>query len=138
MKRVVNALYGLRGYPNTTRFAEFKTDLFANGATPAITMDTAVTNGYSVTGVTTTAYRVAANTTNAFNVASGTVTNVINIAAAASMTNLIKLNALSGCAGVTDVIPKEVPSGGGLGADGWLKIMVNTTPYYIPIFDTKA
>jgi hypothetical protein len=57
MKRVVDVLYGLKGYPNAVRFTEFKTDLFANGSTPAITMDTAVTNGFSVTAVTTTAFR---------------------------------------------------------------------------------
>ena len=41
MRRVVDVLYGLKGYPNATRFAEFKEDLFANGATPSIEIDTA-------------------------------------------------------------------------------------------------
>jgi len=41
MKRVVDVLYGLRGYPNAARFTDFKTDLFANGSTPSITIDTA-------------------------------------------------------------------------------------------------
>jgi hypothetical protein len=31
MKRTVDVLYGLKGYPNAARFAEFHTDFFANG-----------------------------------------------------------------------------------------------------------
>jgi len=63
MKRVVDVLYGLKGYANATKFAEFKTDLFANGATPAITMDTATTNGISITGATTTGISVTGQST---------------------------------------------------------------------------
>jgi hypothetical protein len=51
MKRLVDVLYGLKGYPNSSRFTNFKTDLFANGSTPAIAMDTVVTNGVSVIAV---------------------------------------------------------------------------------------
>ena len=51
MKRVVDVLYGLQGYPNAARFTDFKTDLFANGDTPAIDVDTAGVNGVSVTAV---------------------------------------------------------------------------------------
>ncbi len=54
MKRVVDVLYGLKGYPNAARFTDFKTDLFANGSTPAIVMDTASTTGISVTAACTT------------------------------------------------------------------------------------
>ena len=136
MKRTIGTLYGLKGYPNATRFAEFKTDFFANGSTPAITMDTAVTNGISVTGATTSAFRVAANATNAINIASGTITNAINIAAVAGITSLFKFNAVAGCVGAEDVAAADVPSDGGLGADGHLTIMIGTTPYYIPIFNS--
>ena len=43
MKRVVDVLYGLKGYPNSARFTEFKTDLFANGTTPAHTVAGCIT-----------------------------------------------------------------------------------------------
>ena len=82
MKRVIDVLYGLRGYPNSTRFTEFKTDLFANGSTPAITMDTATTNGITVSGATTTAIRVTGNATTALAVLTGTFTTGLSIAAA--------------------------------------------------------
>jgi hypothetical protein len=100
-------------------------------------MDTAVTNGFSVTGVTTSAFRVAANTTNAFNVASGTIANVINIAAVANITNLFKFNAIAGCILSKDVNPKDVPSGGGLGADACIRIDIGGADYFIPLFTTE-
>jgi len=55
MKRVVDVLYGLKGYPNSERFGDFKTDLFANGDTPSIEIDTAGTNGLSITAAMTAA-----------------------------------------------------------------------------------
>lgn len=80
MKRVVDVLYGLQGYPNASRFTAFKTDLFANGSTPAITMDTAATNGISVTAATTTAFRVTGNATTAFSALTGTFTTGLSLA----------------------------------------------------------
>jgi hypothetical protein len=184
MKRVVDVLYGLKGYANATKFAEFKTDLFANGATPAITMDTATTNGITVSGATTTAIRVTGtattafacltgtfgtglslagtlttginigacttgitivgnvttgvnltgNATSAFKITSGTVTNAIELAAVANVTNFVKFNAASGCILNVDVNPKDVPSTGGLGADACIRIAIGTADYFIPIF----
>lgn len=187
MKRTVDVLYGLKGYPVAAQFTAFKTDLFANGSTPAITMDTAATNGISVTAATTTALRVTGsattalgiltgtfgtgisiagtlttginigacttgltivgnvttgvnltgNATAAFQVTSGTVANVINIAAAANVTNFIKFNAIAGCILAVDVNPKDIPSGGGLGADACIRIAIGAADYFIPLFATE-
>lgn len=80
MKRVVDVLYGLKGYPNANQFTNFKTDLFAYGDTPAITMNKAVTNGISVTGATTTGIRVTGNATTAFACLTGTFGTGISLA----------------------------------------------------------
>ena len=66
----------------------------------------------------------------------GTLTNAINIAAAAGITNLLTFDAVAGCVASTDVDPGDDPSDGGLGADGHIVINIGTTPYYIPIFDS--
>jgi len=68
MKRQIDKLYSLKGYPSTAEFTNFKADLFAYGTTPAITMDSAVTNGISVTGATTTGIRVTGSATTALNI----------------------------------------------------------------------
>jgi hypothetical protein len=39
MKRVVDVLYGMKGYPNAANFADFKADLFANGTTTAAAIE---------------------------------------------------------------------------------------------------
>ena len=65
----------------------------------------------------------------------GTVTQAINVTAAANVTYVFKFNAVAGCVVANDVDPKDVPSTGGLGADGAIKVLINATPYYIPIFD---
>ena len=82
--------------------------------------------GISITGMT--------GVDAAINIA-GTLTTGINIAAAATLSNVFTFNAVAGCVGAADVDPKDVPSTGGLGADGHLVIDVGGTPYYIPIFD---
>lgn len=61
-------------------------------------------------------------------------TNAINIAAAASVTNLFKFNAPAGCILNVDVNPKDIPSTGGLGADACIRIDVGGSDYFIPIF----
>jgi len=66
-----------------------------------------------------------------------TCTNAINIAAAASVTNLIKFDALAGCIYNVDVSPTDTPSDGGLGADACLKIDIGGQDYFIPIFATE-
>ncbi len=198
MKRVVDVLYGIKGYPNAAQFTTFKTDLFANGNTPAITVDTASTNGISVTaagsnagilisgacgkgieitgscttaigvltgtfttglslagtlttgisigtcttGVTivgnvTTGFNLTGNATAAFKVTSGTVTSVLELAAAANVTNLFKFNAIAGCVLAVDVNPKDDPSDGGLGADACIRIAIGSADYFIPIFATE-
>lgn len=65
---------------------------------------------------------------------SGTITNAIDITAATSLTNLFKFNAIAGCVVANDVDPKEIPSGGGLGADGAIAILVGGDTCYIPYF----
>lgn len=84
----------------------------------------AVTNGISIS--TCTAAMTLA----------GTITNAIDVTAAATLTNLVKFNAIAGCVVSTDVNPKDVPSTGGLGADGAIAILIGSNTYYIPIFDT--
>ena len=56
------------------------------------------------------------------------------VVAATAMTNFIKFNAVAGCVVATDVEPAEAPSGGGLGADGAIAILVGTDTCYIPYF----
>jgi hypothetical protein len=84
MKRVVDALYGLKGYPNAAYFTAFKTDLMANGSTPAITMNTAVTNGISVTGVTTNAFRVTSASAVGLSLSGAFTSAAISVTATAS------------------------------------------------------
>ena len=79
MKQIVDKLYSIRGYPVAARFTDFKTDLFANGSTPAIVMDTASTTGVSITAATTTAVSVIGSATDAFKCSTGTFTRGINL-----------------------------------------------------------
>jgi hypothetical protein len=83
------------------------------------TCTTGITIGTATTGISMT----------------GTITNAIDVTAAANVTSFIKFNAIAGCVIANDVDPKDVPSTGGLGADGAIKVLINATPYYIPIFD---
>ncbi len=87
MKRLVDVLYGIKGYPNAARFTTFKTDFFANGSTPGITMDTATTNGVSVTAATTTAIRVTAAATTGL-LLSSTASNGVSITGVCSTSAL--------------------------------------------------
>lgn len=64
----------------------------------------------------------------------GTVTNFLDFTAVANTTNFAKFNAIAGCVLAVDVNPKDVPSGGGLGADGCIRILIGTADYFIPIF----
>jgi hypothetical protein len=84
--------------------------------------DSSCTTGVSI-GTSTTAISIT-----------GTSTQAINIAAAANITNLFKFNAVAGCLVAKDIDPIDTPSSGGLGADGCITILINTTPYYIPYF----
>ena len=52
MKATLDYFYGVNGEPTADRFENFKTNLFAYGKTPAITVDKACTTGVSVTGAT--------------------------------------------------------------------------------------
>jgi len=54
MKHVLDYFYTLKGFPDAGRFRNFKTDLFATGTTPGITVDRAVTTGLTISGATTT------------------------------------------------------------------------------------
>ena len=94
--------------------------------------------GIDVVGMTgvDAGVNVSGNVTSGFKLLSGTVTNFLEIAAAVSVTNFVKFDALSGCLTTADADPEEVPSGGGLGATGTLQIDIGGTPYYIPFFDS--
>ena len=125
MKRVVDVLYGLQGFPNATRFGEFKTDLFSYGTTPAIDIDDDVVTGLTVSGATTSAF-----------VITGATSFGIDVTAVAGMANFIRFNTFAGCLSYADVDPADVPSGGGLGADGCIQIDIGGSDYFIPIFQT--
>lgn len=58
MKRVVDVLYGMKGYPNATRFTEFATDFFANATLPTLTQvfAVAVTQTSATPGTVCTIY----------------------------------------------------------------------------------
>ena len=100
---------------------------------------TSVANVYGISVATMTGVDAAINTvgnaTAILNVTSGTITSVIDILAAATVTNLVKFNAAAGCVGAADVVADDEPSAGGLGADGHIVIAIGATPYYIPIFN---
>ena len=52
MKATLKYFYSLSGQPVPDRFENFKTNLFAYGETPSITIDKACTTGVSITGAT--------------------------------------------------------------------------------------
>jgi hypothetical protein len=130
--------------------AETKAILFDGGIAVAGTTVTgftvgACTTGFSVTGTCTTGVSITGAATDAFKCATGAftnginisgsaVTNAINIPAAANVTNFVKFNAWAGCLLRMDVNPKDIPSGGGLGADGCIQIDIGGSDFYIPIF----
>jgi hypothetical protein len=92
MKKLVRQLYSVRGYANSTEFTNFKTDLFANGSTPSMTMNTnASTTGFSITGTTTTGFSITASSTDAFKCATGTFTRGLNLGG--TLTTGILINA---------------------------------------------
>lgn len=112
---------------------DWKVGVDLNNCTTGIDIG-ACTTGVTITGTCTTAFNLTGNATSAFQITSGTITNAINIAAAANITNFIKFNAVAGCVLAVDVNPKDTPSGGGLGADGCIRIDIGGLDYFIPIF----
>jgi hypothetical protein len=79
MKQIVGKLYSVRGYPNSAAFTDFKTDLFANGSTPAMIMNTATTTGLTISGATTNGILITGNSTDAIKLLTGTFTRGINL-----------------------------------------------------------
>lgn len=127
---------------NATTAIEVKTGTVVTGislaaCTTGIALTGAMTTGISITGAATTAISISGNTTSALKVVTGTVTNVIEVGTAANATNFIKFNAVGGCLVAKDVVPSAAPDAGKLGADACLTILVNATPYYIPLYDTQ-
>ena len=97
--------------------------------------DSCCTVGIDI-GVCTTAINHTGNATSILQVTSGTITQLINVGAAAGITNFVKFNAVAGCVGAADIIPGDDPRDGALGADGHIVIDIGGTPYYIPIYNT--
>jgi hypothetical protein len=127
---------------NATTALEVKTGTFATGISLAGTLTTGVsigacTTGVTITGAATTGYLANGATTSAFKTGAGAVTNVIEVGTAATTTNLIKFNAVGGCLVAKDVVPAAAPDASQLGADACLTILVNATPYYIPLYNTQ-
>jgi len=85
MKRTVKPLYGIKGYPNASRFTDFKTDLFANGDTPSIDVDTAGTNGITVSATMTAAAILLSGTAvNGVSI-TGVCTNGVSVSSASAV-----------------------------------------------------
>jgi hypothetical protein len=62
--------------------------------------------------------------------------NAIEVADVAHVTNLLKLNAASGCILANQLVPASTPDAAGVGADKALRIVLDGTAYYIPLYDT--
>jgi len=108
------------------------------GLSSAVAFDAGVkiSNSSCTTGIDigtcTTAVKIGTATTGIS--MTGTMTNAIDITAAANVSNLFKFNAVAGCVLNVDVNPKDVPSGGGLGADACIRVLIGTSDYFIPLF----
>jgi len=63
-------------------------------------------------------------------------TNAIEVADVAHVTNLLKLNAASGCIIANELVPEAEPSNLTVGAAKALRIVIGTDVYYIPLYDT--
>ena len=98
--------------------------------------DSCCTVGIDI-GVCTTAINHTGNATSILQVTSGTITQLINVVAAAGITNFAKFDAAAGCILEVDVNPKDIPSEGGLGADACIRIDIGGADYFIPIFATE-
>jgi len=60
----------------------------------------------------------------------------IEFTAMANITNLMKFNAVGGCLVANALVPAEAPGAGTVGADAALKVLIGSTAYYIPLYDT--
>jgi len=78
MKKLLRQFYA-QGHPIANRFTEFKADLFAQGTTPAITMNSAVTTGISITGATTTGLLISGAAAGSAILVSGTSSQALYI-----------------------------------------------------------
>jgi hypothetical protein len=67
---------------------------------------------------------------------SGTITNAIDVTAVTTLSNLIKFDSVAGCVITGDVNPTGTTGDNALGADAKIRILINATPYYIPLFTT--
>jgi len=101
-------------YIRSSETAQWTTGIkLADSAAP-----TAIAIGTATTGIST----------------SGTMTNLIDVTAAATLTNLFKFDAVAGVLVASDVDPNETPSSGGLGADGVITFLIGGDTCYIPYF----
>lgn len=66
----------------------------------------------------------------------GTLTNLINVGAAATVTNLVKFNAAAGCVVANALVPAAAPDAGTVGADAAIVCDIGGTPYYIPLYNS--
>jgi hypothetical protein len=62
--------------------------------------------------------------------------NAIEILDVAHVTNFLKIGASSGCLLTNALVPSAAPDAGTVGADKVLRITIDATPYYIPLYDT--
>lgn len=94
--------------------------------------DVSINSGGSTSGIW-----IGGTLTNAMYVDTTTAkTNIINVSAAANMTNFMTVDAVGGFVIANALVPAAAPDAGTVGADACLKIMIGATPYYIPLYDT--
>jgi len=86
MKKLLRELYSLSGKPDGERMAQLKTDLFGNGATPGITIDTAATDGILISSICADGLHISgANTANAIHISGDQVIGILyDVTAAAT------------------------------------------------------
>jgi hypothetical protein len=103
-----------------------------------------VFGAYVLTNSTVTAAAYLTNTTTALHLCtgsnamelSGTITTALSFLDVANVTNIMSFNAIAGAVIANALVPAIAPDGTTVGADACLKVDVNGTPYYIPLYDT--
>lgn len=88
------------------------------------------------TGITLTGALTMEGNSTAGLTSAATYTNFIDLTSMASVTNLFKFNAVAGALIANALVPAAAPDAGTMGADACLRVLINATPYYIPLYDT--
>ena len=90
--------------------------------------------GISLAGTLTTGVFLGTCTTG-IQVA-GTITNAIDCTAVTNLTNLIKFDSVAGAVIANELVPATAPLATTVGANACIRVLINATPYYIPLYTT--